>query len=696
MAASDARPFKLISDYSPAGDQPQAIERLVSAFEGGAEQLCLLGVTGSGKTYTMAAFLERVHRPALVLTHNKTLAAQLYREFREFFPQNAVEYFVSYYDYYQPEAYVPTSDTYIEKDASINDEIDRLRLRATSSLLERRDVVIVASVSCIYGLGSPEEYKHSLVILDRGVELDRNTVIRQLLHIQYNRNDMDFSRGNFRVRGDTLEVFPAYREEGIRVEWFGDEIEQISLFEPLTGRVVDRLDRAVVYPAKHFITSPPRLKEAVENIEAELQQQLAKFKAEGKLLEAERIEQRTRYDMEMLRELGYCNGIENYSRHLSGRAPGEAPDCLLNYFPDDFVMIVDESHVTLPQVRGMFEGDRARKQTLVDFGFRLPSALDNRPLNFAEFERIARRALYVSATPSDYELKRSSVVVEQIIRPTGLLDPEVEVRPVQNQIEDLLLEVRRGVERGERTLVTTLTKKMAEDLCDFLADMDVKVAYLHSEIQTIERVEIIRDLRKGVYDALVGVNLLREGLDMPEVALVAVLDADKEGFLRNARSLIQTIGRAARNKHGRAILYADKITDSMRNAMEETNRRRARQLEYNQEHGITPETIQKAIHDIIEREIDPEAEQEKLIGELEEELELKADASRAEVLAALREAMLAAARNLEFEKAALLRDRMLEIESGSSAAKKEAAGARPFRPKSGTRGGNPRNRSRRR
>ncbi|MBX7058730.1 MAG: excinuclease ABC subunit UvrB [Leptospirales bacterium] len=687
------RTYKLISDYKPAGDQPQAIEALAERFESGKEQLCLLGVTGSGKTYTMAAFLERINRPALVLTHNKTLAAQLYREFREFFPDNAVEYFVSYYDYYQPEAYVPTSDTYIEKDASINDEIDRLRLRATSSLLERRDVVIVASVSCIYGLGSPEEYKHSLVILDRGIELDRSTVIHQLLHIQYNRNDLDFSRGNFRVRGDTLEIFPAYRESGVRVEWFGDEIERISLFEPLTGRVLDQLDRAVIYPAKHFITSPPRLKEAVEAIDAEMQQQIARFKSEGKLLEAERIEQRTRYDMEMLRELGYCNGIENYSRHLTGRAAGEAPDCLLNYFPEDFVVIVDESHVTLPQVRGMFEGDRARKQTLVDFGFRLPSALDNRPLNFAEFEKLARRALYVSATPADYELQQAQAVVEQIIRPTGLLDPEVEVRPVANQIEDLLGEVRRCAERGERTLITTLTKKMAEDLCDFLSEMNIKVAYLHSEIQTIERVEIIRDLRRGIYDALVGVNLLREGLDMPEVALVAVLDADKEGFLRNARSLIQTIGRAARNKYGRAILYADKITDSMRKAMEETSRRRQKQNEHNERHGIVPETIQKAIHDIIEREMDPEGEQEKLIGQLEQELNLKPDSSRGEILSALREAMLRAARDLEFEKAALLRDRMQEIENGKAAGENGASGARPFRPKSGTRGGRSRRRS---
>ncbi len=683
---TNERRFRLISEYRAAGDQPEAIRQLTEASVAGKEKLCLLGVTGSGKTYTMAAFIEKTNRPALVLTHNKTLAAQLYREFREFFPDNAVEYFVSYYDYYQPEAYVPTSDTYIEKDASINDEIDRLRLRATSSLLERRDVVIVSSVSCIYGLGSPEEYRHSLVILDKGVELDRNEVIRQLLHVQYNRNDLDFSRGNFRVRGDTLEVFPAYREEGVRIEWFGDEIENITLFEPLTGRAIDRPPRVVIYPAKHFITSPPKLKEAVERIEQELQDQIRLFKEQGKLLEAERIEQRTRYDMEMLRELGYCNGIENYSRHLTGRAAGEAPACLLDYFPEDFITIIDESHVTVPQVRGMFEGDRARKQTLVDFGFRLPSALDNRPLNFPEFEARAKSVLFVSATPADYEVAKSELTVEQIIRPTGLLDPVVEVRPVQNQIEDLMREVRQCVERDERVLITTLTKKMAEDLSDYLAEMDISVAYLHSEIQTIERVEIIRDLRKGVYDALVGVNLLREGLDMPEVALVAILDADKEGFLRNARSLIQTMGRAARNVNGRAILYADRVTPSMEAAIGETRRRRATQEEYNRANGITPETIRKAIHDIIERDADPAGEEERLLTEIEQELKLPAGASRKEVIEGLRKAMLEAARNLEFEKAALLRDRMLEVEEGKPSAD-AARNKAPFRPRSGARGG---------
>lgn len=660
--AADRR-FRLVSDYKAAGDQPRAIQGLVSAFEAGKRKLCLVGVTGSGKTYTMASFLEGIQKPALVLTHNKTLAAQLYREFREFFPENAVEYFVSYYDYYQPEAYVASSDTYIEKDASINDEIDRLRLRATSSLLERRDVVIVSSVSCIYGLGSPEEYKHSLVMLDKGLEMDRNTVIRQLLHIQYARNDIAPTRGSFRVRGDTLEIYPAYRQEGLRVEWFGDEIEAISLIDPLTGRVVDKLNRAIIYPAKHFITSPPRLKDAVEVIRQELEDQIKFFKDNGKLLEAERIDHRTRYDIEMLTEMGYCNGIENYSRPLSGRKAGERPACLLDYFPDDFVVIIDESHVTVPQIGGMFEGDRARKQTLVDYGFRLPSALDNRPLNFKEFEEMVSSVVFVSATPADYELKKAEATVEQLIRPTGLLDPEVEVRPVKNQIEDLLIEVRKRVAANQRVLITTLTKKMSEDLSDYMKDMDIKVAYLHSEVQTIERVEIIRDLRKGRYDVLVGVNLLREGLDIPEVSLVAILDADKEGFLRSARSLIQTMGRAARNVDGRAILYADRITPSMELAIAETRRRRETQAKHNAEQGITPQTIRKEIGDMIERESIADQE-EKIVEELSSSLKFTPDMKPAEQLAEIRRAMLEAAAAMEFEKAALLRDAMAAVEAG--------------------------------
>ncbi|MBL8018379.1 MAG: excinuclease ABC subunit UvrB [Leptospirales bacterium] len=657
------RKFRLVSDYKAAGDQPRAIQGLVDASLAGKHRLCLVGVTGSGKTYTMASFLERVQRPALILTHNKTLAAQLYREFREFFPENAVEYFVSYYDYYQPEAYVASSDTYIEKDASINEEIDRLRLRATSSLLERRDVVIVSSVSCIYGLGSPEEYRHSLVMLDVGLELDRNDVIRQLLHIQYVRNDVAPTRATFRVRGDTLEVFPAYRQEGIRIEWFGDEIENISYFDPLSGRILDKPNRVVIYPAKHFITSPPKLKDAVEAIKQELEAQVELFKKKGKLLEAERIEHRTKYDLEMLTEMGYCNGIENYSRPLSGRRAGERPACLIDYFPDDFVTIVDESHVTIPQIGGMFEGDRARKQTLVDFGFRLPSALDNRPLNFKEFETLTRDIVYVSATPADYEKEHAEVVVEQLIRPTGLVDPEVEVRPVKNQIEDILLEVRKRVAANERTLITTLTKKMAEDLSDYLGDLGIKVAYLHSEVLTMERVQIIRDLRTGKYDVLVGVNLLREGLDIPEVSLVAILDADKEGFLRNARSLIQTMGRAARNVHGRAILYADRITPSMENAMRETSRRRKLQEEYNREHGITPETIKKEIQDILERENLADQE-DRIAAELGTQLQITDDMTGAQRLAEIRRAMLEAAANMEFEKAALLRDAMMAVERG--------------------------------
>ncbi len=663
--------FTLISKYKPAGDQPKAIRELSEAVFEGKHQLCLVGVTGSGKTFTMAGFIEKIQKPVLVLTHNKTLAAQLYKEFREFFPENAVEYFVSYYDYYQPEAYVPTTDLYIEKDASINEEIDRLRLRATSALLERRDVIIVASVSAIYGLGSPEDYRESVILLMKGITVERDEVLRKLVFIQYTRNDINFTRGTFRVKGEIVDVYPAYRQEAIRIEWFGDEIENISLIDPLTGKVLDKLERIIIYPAKHFITSPPKLQEAIKEIEKELKERIEFFKKQNKFLEAERIEMRTKYDIEMLLELGYCNGIENYSRHLSGRKPGEPPDTLLDYFPDDFWVIIDESHVTIPQIRGMYEGDRSRKQTLVDFGFRLPSALDNRPLNFSEFEKKAKNILYVSATPADYELKRSQIVVEQLVRPTGLLDPIVEVRPTQNQIEDLILEIKKRIQKKQRTLVTTLTIKMAEDLTDYLRDLDISVAYLHSEIDTIERVEIIRDLRKGIYDVVVGVNLLREGLDIPEVSLVAILDADKEGFLRNTRSLIQTIGRAARNVDGMAILYADKITDSMKQAIEETQRRRNIQEEYNRKHNITPETIQKKIDDILPRDLEfLEIENELLTFEkIQKELNLKS-LSKEEKIQKVKKEMLDAAERLDFERAALLRDLMLSLEGKETLSKK--------------------------
>lgn len=653
--------FKLVSPFSSAGDQTEAIKKIVNAYQNEEEKVTLVGVTGSGKTFTMAHIIEKLNKPVLVISHNKTLAAQLFREFKEFFPENAVEYFVSYYDYYQPEAYLPTTDTYIEKDMSLNEEIDKLRLRATSSLLERDDVVIVSSVSCIYGLGSPDEYSKSLLMLKVGEDIDRDTIIRKLLHIQYQRNDIDFSRGNFRVRGDTIELIPAYHDEGIRIELFGDEIEAITRFEPLTGKAITKQEKLAIYPAKHFITSAPSVEEAMKKIKTELEQQVASFQKQNKPLEAERIESRTNYDMEMLTELGYCNGIENYSRHLTGRQEGERPACLLDYFQKDFLVIVDESHATIPQIGAMYAGDRARKETLVNFGFRLPSALDNRPLNFPEFEKMAKNILFVSATPADYELEKSSQKVEQIIRPTGLLDPTIEIRPVGNQVEDLLYEVRQRIEKKERILITTLTKKMSEDLTDYYQELGLKVAYLHSEVETIERVEIIRDLRKGIYDCLVGINLLREGLDIPEVSLVAILDADKEGFLRNYKSLIQTIGRAARNANGKAILYADKITKSIDLAVKETERRREIQEAHNKKFGITPKTIAKGISDIIAREKEEETNEQVTKREVQRQFDIKKFKSKKELKEALHQEMLKAARELNFERAAILRDKMMKV-----------------------------------
>lgn len=655
--------FKIHSNYKAAGDQVQAIEKIGQAFQKGEDKVTLVGVTGSGKTFTMAQVIANMGLPTLVLSHNKTLAAQLFREFKEFFPENAVEYFVSYYDYYQPEAYVPSSDTFIEKDMSMNEEIDKLRLRATSSLLERDDVVIVSSVSCIYGLGSPEEYVNSVVALQKGDIIDRDQVIRKLLHIQYNRNDTDFSRGNFRVRGDSIEVYPAYHTDAFRIEFFGDEVDSISRIHPVTAQVIAKQEKCFIYPAKHFIMSPPLIKDAVKRIKDEMAEQEIKFTKESKFLEAQRIVSRTNYDMEMLQEMGYCNGIENYSRHLTGRKEGERPACLIDYFRGDFLLIVDESHVTIPQVGGMYAGDKARKQTLVDFGFRLPSALDNRPLNFTEFESLTPKTLYVSATPAEYELEKSKTRVEQIIRPTGLLDPNVEVRPTKNQVEDLLVEIRKRIDLGERVLVTTLTKKMSEDLSDYYKELGLKVSYLHSEIETLERIEIIRDLRKGIYDVLIGINLLREGLDIPEVSLVAILDADKEGFLRNYKSLIQTIGRAARNINGTAVLYADKMTDSMTKAIEETKRRRAIQEEHNQKYRISPQTIKKEIADMIERTEKELAPEEYAAEEINKKFREKNFSSKEEMKEKIREEMLKAAKELDFERAALLRDKMLTIKA---------------------------------
>jgi excinuclease ABC subunit B len=655
--------FRIASDFTPQGDQPAAIARLAGAIDAGVRHQVLLGVTGSGKTFTMANVIAAVNRPALVLAPNKTLAAQLYNEFRSLFPDNAVRYFVSYYDYYQPEAYVPSTDTFIEKDASINEEIDKLRHAATMSLLERRDVVVVASVSCIYGLGSPTTYFDMLLYLEPGREIDREALLRKLVDMQYQRNDYDFHRGTFRVRGDVIEIFPAYEEaHAIRIELFGDVVESLSEVDPLRGKVLRRLGPLAVYPASHYVATEERLKAAVVGITAELEARLGELQRQGKLLEAQRLEQRTRYDLELLHEMGFCPGIENYSRHLDGRAPGEPPHTLLDYFPEDFLFFLDESHITIPQTGGMYRGDRARKETLVDFGFRLPSALDNRPLNFEEFERRLVQAVYVSATPGDWEMQRAAGhVVEQLIRPTGLTDPAVEVRPARHQIDDLLNEIRTRVASGDRVLVTTLTKKMAEDLTDYLNDVGVRVRYIHSDIGTIERVDIIRDLRRGVFDVLVGINLLREGLDLPEVSLVAILDADKEGYLRSARSLIQTIGRAARNARGTVLMYADRVTQSMRQAIDETDRRRRAQSEYNQVHGITPQTVQKAIDDPLVALCERDYAEVPSIAE--EELPYVDPAELPRLVERLRVEMKDAAKALDFERAAELRDRIHTFEA---------------------------------
>ena len=662
--------LKLHAPYKPAGDQPQAIAELAEALAPTDSKATLIGVTGSGKTMTMAAVIEKLQRPTLIITHNKSLAAQLYREFSEFFPENAVEYFISYYDYYQPEAYVPVTDTYIEKESSINDEIERLRLRATASLIEREDVIIVASVSCIYGLGSPETYKDSVLLLDKSVKAGRDEVMAKLMRMQYARNDTELLQGRFRVRGDTIDVFPAYSNDPYRLEFFGNEIEAINKFDLVTGKKTEALRRIAIYPAKHFITSPATLEHAIEDMKKELEAQLAYFKTVNKPLEAERLRQRTTYDIEMLREMGYCSGIENYSRILTGRPPGSRPECLIDYFPENMLVIIDESHVTIPQIGGMFAGDRSRKQTLVDFGFRLPCALDNRPLNFEEFETLAKNVLYVSATPAAYELEHADAHVEQIIRPTGLLDPEIEIHGSEGQIDHLILEIDKRVKAGERVLVTTLTKKMAEELTDYLVKASVKVRWLHSDIDALERLEILRDLRKGVFDVLVGINLLREGLDLPEVSLVAILDADKEGFLRSHRSLIQTMGRAARNVNGKVILYADTMTESMKSAIDETQRRRKIQAEFNEKHGITPQTVKKEIKDFVERERVLEEDHWKRIEENLHEFSRKKFKSQDAWKKAVEKAMFDAAKQLNFERAAELRDMLKqddeELRSNSS------------------------------
>jgi len=650
--------FELISQFQPCGDQPKAIEQLVESVSSGKRYQTLLGVTGSGKTFTLANVISKLNKPTLVISHNKTLAAQLYSEFKEFFPHNAVEYFVSYYDYYQPEAYIPTTDTYIEKDSSINDRLDRLRLSATSSLMSRQDVIIVASVSCIYNLGSPDDYQNMLVFIETGQTLSRDEILAKLMAIQYERNDYEFTRGKVRVRGDVVEIFPAYKETAFRVELFGDTVEKISEINPVSGETIVSIDRIGIYPAKHFVASPDKINQAIKTILSELDVQLAVLKKENKLLEAQRLNQRTRYDMDLLRELGFCHGIENYSRHLSGRPPGSRPYCLLDYFPKDFLVIIDESHVTIPQIRGMYEGDKARKKVLVEYGFRLPSCLDNRPLKYDEFELMVGKEIFVSATPNEFELNKSGkLIVEQIIRPTGLVDPEIIIRPSKGQVDDIVKEIKKRAQKNERILVTTLTKRMAEDLTAYLQEKDLKVKYLHSEIQTIERSKILRDLRKKEFDCLVGINLLREGLDLPEVSLVAILDADKEGFLRSATSLIQVSGRAARNINGTVIMYADTLTGSIKKAIAESNRRRKIQLEFNLKNNITPRSIQKAIKEGIEGLEKAEEYVANLTGEARDEYETRKYISEMEY------EMELAARNLKFEKAAQIRDQISELKA---------------------------------
>ncbi|MBQ9267254.1 MAG: excinuclease ABC subunit UvrB [Clostridia bacterium] len=648
--------FKLHSKFEPTGDQPQAIESLVNGIKSGDKYQTLLGVTGSGKTFTMANIIQQVQKPTLILAHNKTLAGQLYSEFKEFFPENSVEYFVSYYDYYQPEAYVPQTDTYIEKDSAVNEEIDKLRHSATAALFERKDVIIVASVSCIYGLGDPEDYSGLTISLRPGMEVKRDDLLRKLIDRQYDRNEMEFKRGKFRVKGDIVDIYPSNEsEKAIRVEFFGDEIEKIAEINPLTGHKIATRNHVLIFPNSHYATSKAKMERAIGTIEVELEQRIEEFKQQNKLLEAQRIEQRTNFDIEMMRETGFCQGIENYSRHISGRAPGSAPYTLMDYFPKDFLLIIDESHVTIPQVRAMYNGDRARKETLVDYGFRLPSAFDNRPLKFEEWEDRINQVVFVSATPADYEEKHTQNVVEQIIRPTGLLDPKIEVKPLENQVDDLIAEIGKTVEKGERVLVTTLTKKMAEDLTAYLKELNIKVTYMHSDVDTLDRLKILKELRQGEYDVLVGINLLREGLDLPEVSLVAILDADKEGFLRSERSLIQTIGRAARNVNGRVIMYADELTDSMHKAISETNRRRKIQMEYNEEHGIIPQTIKKDIREEIKASIVEETKEEYHVENVENK-------SVKEIIDELTTQMLEYAQKMEFEKAAEIRDKIKEWE----------------------------------